>query len=1245
MVRVADGSQVLTTTRTSFVLNLGKHRSEIKSAYVLPTLGPGTTALLGRSWMMQTGCCIGFEETRLRASFKIAKKHKRRVAVELYSTRLESEPLSIKELVAYTLARIEFFDTAQRKTPGVLSNRALKKFIRKSKQKLNCFEVLVTSVDQDDDAFTIRVTAAQANTVQQTKHERIISGCETDFKKVFAPADKISDLRADTPFVCPLTEAASPQFSRGHRLSPAELLEVQNQVKDLLAKGYISPSSSPWGAPVLFIAKPDGSWRMAIDYRKLNKVTVPNRYPLPRIDDLFDSVRGASVFSNLDLRNAYHNIRLHDSDVPKTAFITPMGLYEFKVLPFGLANAPSAFTKVMNTVFRDLIGKFVVIYLDDILIYSSNDEEHEKHIRIVLQRLEDNHLFLKREKCFFYRPEVKYLGHVLSGEGVRVNETKVKAVADWPTPTSSKEVQQFLGLSNFFRKFIQGYSTLAAPLIQISNLTDRPAPISPKLKPPGLTKSPTVTPSPKPLGKRQAGLKGPAFQNVWTQACQEAFLGIKESLTKAPLLAHPDPAKDYRAVTDASVVGTGGVLMQDGRPIAYHSHKFSSAERNYSTGEQELLAVYLALKEWRCYLEGCTGKFELDTDHEPLVYLANQPMLSRKQARYLEFFSRFTNMKWAHIAGRTNVADPLSRNPAFSEATALFIQRLSANDPLHMREIAPDILHGYTEDLWFDNPHNTKYLSKRADGFWVGTGKSIRAASESQIVVPNGNSLKARILFAFHDTQRSGHGGIDRTFRSVARYYWWPAMRLDVVDYVRHCDSCQRVKISHQNPQGNLQPLSIPTAPFDSLSMDFIVGLPKSNGFDQIYVIVDRLTKMVKLIPCKTTDDAEKIATLFHERVLSEQGHPLSIISDRDVKFTSKFWQTLLTLCAIRPGMSTAFHPQTDGQTERMNSVLEDTLRHFSSANQKNWASLLPNAQFAINNSYNRSIRDFPFRLLYGRYPRVALQPSDDVIATAHQPALSWVEHMNNAYDTAKAALKSAKDRQKTYADLHRRPVKYTHGQEVLLNSKNIKYWPGMTRKLMPRFVGPYEISHTIQKRGETIAVTLSLPEGWKIHPTFHVSLVKEYLSDGTGFIRPNPELLRTCGEPIYEISNVVDHKIQSGTVYYYVQWLHSDHVHSWELEEELLPMCSEQIDLYWRQHPSRVRPVIGANDPKPKTVKKPTHRDYATVTPDEFLIRKSTRLQEKARAREGGIVVDNDPPTELPRGGDDFPTDDERLL
>eukprot|EP00798_Chlamydomonas_sp_ICE-L_P001921 gene1921-biopygen14744 len=300
-VRVADGSTVLTTTRADFTLDLGKHRSKVKGAYVLPTLGPTTTALLGRSWMLQSRVCLSFETTRMKATLRTPRKTDQNT-VELYSTRLESTPYSIPELVAYTLAKTALFDSVVCHSPGLMTNQTLKRWVRRQKQNLTCFEVVVTQLDDSDDAFVLNARTAQIDPDRMTRRDQIVLNCEKDFAKAFSTADSVSELRPDTPLVCPLIDPlTSPKFSRGHRLSPAELLEVEQQVKDLLAKGFIHPSLSPWGSPILFVAKPDGSWRMAIDYRKLNKVTIPNRYPLPRIDDLFDQVRGAKVFSNLDL--------------------------------------------------------------------------------------------------------------------------------------------------------------------------------------------------------------------------------------------------------------------------------------------------------------------------------------------------------------------------------------------------------------------------------------------------------------------------------------------------------------------------------------------------------------------------------------------------------------------------------------------------------------------------------------------------------------------------------------------------------------------------------------------------------------------------------------------------------------------------------------------------------------------------------------------------------------------------------
>eukprot|EP00798_Chlamydomonas_sp_ICE-L_P031483 gene31483-biopygen6342 len=434
----------------------------------------------------------------------------------------------------------------------------------------------------------------------------------------------------------------TPKFSRGHRLSPAKLLEVQQKVKDLLAKGFISPSSSPWGSPILFIAKPDGTWRMAIDYRKLNKVTIPNRYPLPRIDDLFDQVRGAKVFSNLDLRNAYHNIRLHDSDVPKTAFITPMGLYEFKVLPFGLTNAPS-FTKVMNTVFRDLIGKFVVIYLDDILIFSSNDEEHERHLR----NMKWNH--------------------------------------------------------------IAGRANVADPLS-----------------------------------------RNPSFTSALTVERLDSFDLIHSREIFPDIL----PAVDdiFYQVRGAKVLSNLDLRN------AYHNVRLHDSDV-----PKTAFVTPMGLYEFKVLPFGLCDS--LLSNETKIQSVTDRPVA------HAYFLHRVSQV----------------------QLEAYAVRRLHPDDQVHLLELAPDLLKAYVNDLWVQELQNTQHLTHRADGFWIGTNHSKRKASVSQIVIPDENALKSRILFAFHDTKRSGRPGFERTFQAIARYYWWPAaMRLDVNDYVRSCDACQQ---------------------------------------------------------------------------------------------------------------------------------------------------------------------------------------------------------------------------------------------------------------------------------------------------------------------------------------------------------------------------------------------------------------------------------------------------------------------
>ena len=371
--------------------------------------------------------------------------------------------------------------------------------------------------------------------------------------------------------------------------------------------------------------KPDGSLRMCVDWRALNKQTIKDRYPLPNINDLLDRLRGAKIFSRLDLGQAYMQLRIRPEDQPKTAFKTHIGLYQYRVLPFGLCNAPSSFVRAMDAVLAPFLNKFCVCFIDDILVYTKGGpEEHLRHLEQVFQALQDNHLYCNRDKCTFNKPEVKFLGHIVGRDIIKPDPSKVSAVKDWPVPSNQHEVRSFLGLANYFRRFIHRFAEIAVPLTAL--------------------------------------LRKDAKFNM-TPQCIHAYEALKEALITAPVLAMPDFDKqeNFEVVADASNHSIGAVLLQDGHPVAFESRKLTSAERNYHAYEREALAVLHALKVWRCYLEGVSN-FKLATDHETLLHLERQPHLHGRQARWLEQLSRF-NFTWEHRGGRYNVADPLSRIP------------------------------------------------------------------------------------------------------------------------------------------------------------------------------------------------------------------------------------------------------------------------------------------------------------------------------------------------------------------------------------------------------------------------------------------------------------------------------------------------------------------------------------------------------------------------------------------------------
>jgi len=917
-------------------------------------------------------------------------------------------------------------------------------------------------------------------------------------------------------------------------MSPLELDTMREELNKLLKNGSIEPSRSPYGAPVIFVKKKDGKLRMCIDYRALNKLTIKNRFPIPLIDDLIDQLHGAKVFTKIDLRSGYNQVRIHEDDIEKTAFRTRYGHFQYKVMPFGLTNAPATFQALVQDVLRPFLDIFVIVYIDDILIYSQNDQEHAQHIHQVLDQLRQHKLYGTMAKCEFFKNSVEYLGHVISTRGIATDPKKVETIRTWPTLTNLKELQSFLGLCNYYRRFIQDYSKIAAPL---TDLTHKDTPY------------------------------------LWTSQTQEAFDKLKILMASAPVLCIPDPELPFTVTTDASDFAVGAVLTQDQgkgpQPVAFISRKMNPHERNYAAHEKETLAVMHALKKWKVYLEG--RHFIVYTDHATLRHFPDQPDLSRRQARWMEKMQEY-DFEIKYIPGKQNtVADTLSRRPDL-QLNAVFQVTVDPKIPQQIREALPkdsefqEIIH-HLQGLLVEHPIPTSLLAH----YTMGEDGLLRY-DHTRLCIPRG-PLRAQILHDHHDIPMAGHQGIERTYSAVHKLFYWPRMNNDVRNYVKSCDSCQRIKASQQVPAGLLQPLPIPRQPWDQVSMDFITQLPQTKaGWDAIVVFVDTFSKMVHLVPTKTSASAPETARLFFDHIVKLHGLPKSIISDRDSKFTSKFWKSLFLTMGTKLAMSTAFHPQTDGQTERANRTLEDMLRAFVGYRQNDWDTSLATAEFACNNAPNASTGMTPFRINYGRdpyNPYMALSNiPDDIPATT-----DFLEALKNATKMATDALVLAKANQEKNANKSRREVTFVVGDQVMLAAHHINLASQAarpTKKLQHRFIGPYRVTQKVSP----VAYKLELPETLHIHPVFHVSLLRPY-KDPTSFPdraipEPPPPPITIDDMPEYEVEHILDHRHRRNKTEYLVKWVgYPEHDASWEPAANLAH-AQDCIDEYTSRTKSR---------------------------------------------------------------------------
>ncbi|GBG80460.1 hypothetical protein CBR_g30923 [Chara braunii] len=773
-----------------------------------------------------------------------------------------------------------------------------------------------------------------------------------------------------------------------YRMSPRELEELRKQLDELLEKGWIRPSSSPFGAPVLFVPKKEGELRMCIDYRGLNAITMKNVEPLPRIDDLLDRVHGCKYFSKIDLKSGYHQIEVHPDDQYKTAFRTRYGHYEFIVMPFGLTNAPTTFQRCMNDLFRPWLDRFVVVYLDDILVFSRTLEEHQGHLRQVLEKLREANFKINTKKCEWEKTQVLYLGHVLDGDDIKPEDNKIAAIRDWPTPRTLTELRSFLGLANYYRKFVRNFSTIAAPL--------------------------------RRLPRKETIWK-------WDKDCTSAMKKLKQALIEYPVLKVADLSLPFVVTTYASQYGIGAALQQDDghgyRPVEFMSARMPSEKVATSTYERELYALRQALEHWKHYLLG--RHFKVYSNHETLRWLKTQAKMTSKLTRWAAEIDQY-DFELKPIKGKYNVvADALSRRADYFRAIVHYLDI--------GKDLRQKIREAYAQDpIYSDLLKRVKEGPETEPNYHTTEGLLFEKTNVfDRLCIPSSEEVRSLILGECHDTE--GHFGWQKTLADLMRAYTWPGMKNDCVEYVRRCKVCQRNKSSTRAPLGLLRPLPIPDQPGDSVSIDFMDTQVKSrHGKSQVMVIVDRFSKCAVFVPLPSEARTDLVIQKFFDCWVSENGIPLSIISDRDSRFTSQNCQELMRVYGSQLLMSYGRHPETNGQTEQMNKILQQVLRMYIRPDHIKWDEMLPKVASAYNNSVHLSTCRTPNELHKSFRPCRPfeglnrdqihrLPPGTKEFAVQHEKELATV--IEN--------LRKAQHRMIEQANKHRRPSQFQVGDLV----------------------------------------------------------------------------------------------------------------------------------------------------------------------------------------------------------------------
>lgn len=883
-----------------------------------------------------------------------------------------------------------------------------------------------------------------------------------------------------------------------------------------LEAGRIRHSSSPYASPSFVTPKSDPAAlpRWVNDYRTLNDNTIPDRHPLPTVDDILRDCRKGKIFGKIDMTNAFFQTRVHPEDIPYTAVTTPWGLYEWVVMPQGCRNAPATHQRRMIAALRDHIGRICQVYIDDIIIWSDTVEEHVRNVRTVLECLRKAKLVVSPKKTQLFALELDFLGHHIAAEGITPQTSKVDKIAKWPVPKSASDVRSFLGMVRFLDKFLP-------------HLADHTHILT-------------------PLTAKEIDHSWPG----WLPEHQVAFQAIKDLVTSAEALAsiNYEDMGDNRifVCTDASDWRTGAVLLygtdrESAKPVAYDSMQLTPTEMRYPVHEKELLAVVRALRKWRSELLGMD--FTVYTDHRTLEYFMSQRDLSRRQARWQEFLGQYA-FNIVYLPGELNVvADALSRLP--EEGPHMDVAQVGTLEIGSEANWLASIKEGYAIDPW------CKKLPSLVGTAGIEANNGLFYVA-GRLVVPRHMQLREQLYRVAHDSM--GHFGFEKTYELLRPSYYWPHMRTDLEKlYVPSCMECQRAKGETRKPAGPLHPLPIPAARGDAIAMDFVGPLPEDDGFDGILTITDRLGADIRVVPIRMDMTAEDVAEVFFDQWYCENGLPLSIVSDRDKLFMSRFWKSLHHISGIRLTPSTAYHPQTDGSSERTNKTVVQLLRYHVTRQQKGWKRALPRIRFHIMNTVNASTGFAPFQLHLGRRPRV-LPPLWNTLTSAAVEkfgddatrAATLLKQMETDTMEASDNLVLAKLKQAEQANKNRGEERaYSVGDKVLLSTLHrrrdyMQRGDHRVAKFMVRFDGPYTITAAYPTSS---TYTLDLPAEKRIYPTFHSSLLRPYVPNdpakfpGRDPPQPGP-VVTVDGQDEWMVEKLVDRKRCGRGWRFLVRWV-----------------------------------------------------------------------------------------------------------